>query len=49
MNVIKIREAGFSLIITVDNGIAQDEAIKKANELNMDVIVVDHHEAQEYS
>ena len=47
INVIKIKEAGFSLIITVDNGIAQDEAIKKANELNMDVIVVDHHEAPE--
>lgn len=46
-NVIKIKEAGFSLIITVDNGIAQDEAIKKANELGMDVIVVDHHEAPE--
>lgn len=46
-NVIKIKNAGFSLIITVDNGIAQDEAIKKANELNMDVIVVDHHEAPE--
>ena len=46
-NVIKMKEAGFKLIITVDNGIAQDEAIKKANELNMDVIVVDHHEAPE--
>lgn len=46
-NVIKIKEAGFKLIITVDNGIAQDEAIKKANELNMDVVVVDHHEAPE--
>lgn len=46
-NVIKIKNAGFSLIITVDNGIAQDEAIKKANELGMDVIVVDHHEAPE--
>ena len=46
-NVMRIKKAGFSLIITVDNGIAQDEAIKKANELNMDVIVVDHHEAPE--
>ena len=46
-NVIKIKNAGFSLIITVDNGIAQDEAIKKANELGMDVIIVDHHEAPE--
>lgn len=47
VNVMKIKKAGFSLIITVDNGIAQDEAIKKANELGIDVIVVDHHEAPE--
>lgn len=43
-NVIKIKNAGFSLIITVDNGIAQNEAINKANELGIDVIVIDHHE-----
>ena len=46
-NVIKIKEAGFSLIITVDNGICQNEAIDKANELGMDVIVIDHHETPE--
>lgn len=46
-NVIKIKKAGFNLIITVDNGIAQEEAINKANELGIDVIVVDHHEAPE--
>ena len=44
INVIKIKEAGFSLIITVDNGICQNEAIDKANELGIDVIVIDHHE-----
>ena len=43
-NVIKIKEAGFKLIITVDNGISQHDAIDKANELGMDVIVIDHHE-----
>ena len=43
-NVIKIKNAGFNLIITVDNGICQNEAIDKANELGMDVIVIDHHE-----
>ena len=43
-NVIKIKKAGFSLIITVDNGISQNEAIDKANELGIDVIVIDHHE-----
>ena len=46
-NVIKIKNAGFSLIITVDNGISQHEAIDKANELGMDVIVIDHHEVPE--
>ena len=46
-NVIKIKEAGFSLIITVDNGISQHEAIDKANELGMDVIVIAHHETPE--
>lgn len=43
-NVEKIKKAGFSLIITVDNGISQHDAIKRANELGMDVLVVDHHE-----
>lgn len=46
-NVEKIKKAGFDLIITVDNGICQNEAIDKANELGMDVIVIDHHEAPE--
>ena len=46
-NVIKIKNAGFSLIITVDNGISQNEAIDKANELGIDVIVIDHHETPE--
>ena len=46
-NVIKIKNAGFSLIITVDNGISQHEAIDKANELGIDVIVIDHHEVPE--
>lgn len=43
-NVLKIKEKNFSLIITVDNGISQFDAIKKAKELGIDVIVVDHHE-----
>ena len=46
-NVEKIFKAGFNLIITVDNGISAHEAIDKANELGMDVIVVDHHEIPE--
>ncbi|WP_320664462.1 single-stranded-DNA-specific exonuclease RecJ [Prochlorococcus sp. MIT 1223] len=33
-----------SLIITVDNGISAKEALRKAKELNIDVIVSDHHQ-----
>lgn len=43
-NVIKIHDSGFNLIICVDNGISANEAIDKANELGMEVIVIDHHE-----
>jgi single-stranded-DNA-specific exonuclease len=32
------------LIITVDNGIVAYEAVKKANELGLDVIITDHHQ-----
>lgn len=31
------------LIITVDNGIASIEGVARANELNIDVVVTDHH------
>lgn len=34
---------GVSLIITIDCGSADREPIAKANELNMDVIITDHH------
>lgn len=40
-------ELGYNLIITVDNGIAQIEAVKKANSLGIDVIISDHHEPLE--
>ena len=46
-NVEKIKDKGFNLIICVDNGISANEAIDKANELGMDVIVIDHHEVPE--
>ncbi|MDT2595734.1 single-stranded-DNA-specific exonuclease RecJ [Enterococcus dongliensis] len=39
----KINE-GIQLIITVDNGVAGNEAIDFANSQNVDVIVTDHHE-----
>ena len=34
---------GIDLIITVDNGIAAIDAINRANELSIDVIITDHH------
>lgn len=43
-NVEKIAKQNFKLIICVDNGISANEAIKKAKEFGIDVIVVDHHE-----
>ena len=35
---------GYSLIITVDNGVKAFDAIECANELGIDVIVTDHHQ-----
>lgn len=43
-NVIKIAKAGYSLIFCVDNGVSALSALKKAEELGIDVIVLDHHE-----
>ena len=40
---LKDQDEKLSLIITVDNGIVANDAIKKANKLGIDVIVVDHH------
>lgn len=40
-------EKGYKLIICVDNGISQFEAIKLARENGLDVIVCDHHEVKE--
>lgn len=39
-------EKGVKLIITADNGIAAFDAINRANELGIDVVVTDHHEVQ---
>ncbi len=44
LNIIKeINNQQIKLIITVDNGISAFEAIKKANELCIDLIITDHH------
>lgn len=39
----KAYEEGVSVILTCDNGIAAVDAIKKAKELGMTVVVTDHH------
>ena len=47
LNVERVKqmaEKGYSLIITVDNGVKSFDAIECANELGVDVIVTDHHQ-----
>ncbi len=47
LNVERVKQIaakGYSLIITVDNGVKAFEAIECANELGIDVIVTDHHQ-----
>ncbi len=44
INIINdINDKEIKLIITVDNGISAHDAIKKANEFNIDLIITDHH------
>lgn len=40
-------EKGYSLIITVDNGVKAHEALIHAKKLGLDVIVTDHHQIDE--
>ncbi|MDA1477407.1 single-stranded-DNA-specific exonuclease RecJ [Bacillus changyiensis] len=40
----QIKEQGYSLIITVDTGIAAVHEAEVANELGIDLIITDHHE-----
>ncbi|MGQ4558699.1 single-stranded-DNA-specific exonuclease RecJ [Levilactobacillus hammesii] len=40
----KLIAAGTQLLVTVDNGVAGNEAIAAANEAGVDVVVTDHHE-----
>ncbi|MCD7810221.1 MAG: single-stranded-DNA-specific exonuclease RecJ [Erysipelotrichaceae bacterium] len=42
--VKQIAQKGYSLIITVDNGVKAFEAVEVANELGVDVIITDHHQ-----
>lgn len=41
------KQKGYSLLITVDNGVKAFDALKKAKELELDVIVSDHHAMEE--
>ena len=45
--VMQMKEKGYSLLICVDNGIKAFKAIEDARNLNMDVIVLDHHQKDE--
>lgn len=40
----KLKEEGFGIILTCDNGIAAVEQVKLAKDLGMTVIITDHHE-----
>jgi single-stranded-DNA-specific exonuclease len=44
VEVLKKKDDKLGLIITVDNGIVAYDGIKRANELGIDVIVIDHHQ-----
>ena len=41
--VDRLHGEGIRLLVTVDNGVAATEALERARELDMDVIVTDHH------
>lgn len=45
--VEQMAQKGYSLIITVDNGIKAFDAVQRANELGTDVIITDHHAFEE--
>ena len=41
--VEELHAAGVRLLVTVDNGVAAHEALTKAEELSIEVILTDHH------
>lgn len=47
LNASIIDEIDEGLVITVDNGISAVDAVKKAKEKGLDVIILDHHEKRE--
>lgn len=40
----KVHDAGAALVVTIDCGTTSVDAVAKANELGIDVIITDHHE-----
>lgn len=41
-----LADEGIDLVITVDCGVTSYDALEKAKELNLDVVVIDHHAAE---
>ncbi|MEA3298399.1 MAG: single-stranded-DNA-specific exonuclease RecJ, partial [Chloroflexota bacterium] len=41
--ISKLNQQGFNLIITVDCGITDNEQVKQARKMGMDMIITDHH------
>ena len=46
--ISRAKQSGYDLLITVDNGTCAFEALLKAKELNLDVIITDHHQPKEF-
>lgn len=44
--LLKLREEGISLVITVDCGTSATEPLTEARNAGLDIVVVDHHEAE---
>lgn len=47
LSVERAREAGATVVVTVDVGVTASRAVDRANELGIDVIICDHHQAAE--
>ncbi len=45
--LLKLRDSGVSMVITVDSGITAVEEIAYANEIGLKVVVTDHHECKD--
>ena len=43
----KLKEQGFDLVITVDNGISAVDEVAYANQIGLDIVITDHHRPKE--